>query len=86
VSTLYFVKTGEVDNTFAISSALLDDPNDLVHKATGWALRTAGGQGLLDFLDEHATTMPRTTLRYAIEKLPQDQREHYLGLKSHSPG
>ncbi|MDQ1581170.1 MAG: hypothetical protein QOD05_1945 [Microbacteriaceae bacterium] len=71
MSSLYFVKTGDVDDAFAISRALLDDPKDLVHKATGWALRAAGGQGLLDFLDEHAATMPRTTLRYAMRSFPR---------------
>lgn len=63
---------------------LLDNKEDLVHKATGWMLRSAGGvdrQRLLDFLDQHAATMPRTLLRYAIEHLDKDQQGHYMGLK-----
>ncbi len=55
-----------------------------IYKATGWMLRTAGGvdrKRLLSFLDKHAATMPRTLLRYSIEKFDKKQREHYLGLK-----
>jgi 3-methyladenine DNA glycosylase AlkD len=63
---------------------LLRDDQDLIHKATGWALRYAGQkdrQKLLRFLDKHAATMPRTALRYAIEHLDKNQRAHYLGMK-----
>ena len=60
---------------------LLGDKEDLIHKATGWMLREVGKQNLqvlLEFLDRHGTAMPRTTLRYAIERFPEDQRLNYL--------
>lgn len=84
VSTLYFIRKGDVDDAFKISELLLKDKEDLVHKGTGWALRYAGDkdrQRLLSFLDKHAAKMPRVALRYAIEKLDKKQREHYLGMK-----
>jgi 3-methyladenine DNA glycosylase AlkD len=84
VSTLYFIKMGEVDDAFKIAEMLLDDERDLVHKATGWALREAGKQDrqrMLTFLDQYAATMPRVTLRYAIEPFDKEERDHYLGMK-----
>ena len=84
VSTGYFIRQGDLDDTFKIAELLLDDDQDLIHKATGWMLRAAGGvdrQKLLEFLDEHAATMPRATLRYAIEHLDKKQRDHYLNMK-----
>jgi 3-methyladenine DNA glycosylase AlkD len=82
VSTLYFIRfKSEVDDTFRIAEILLDDEEDLIHKATGWGLRSAGGPGLIAFLDRHAATMPRVALRYAIEHLDKDQRDHYLSMK-----
>jgi 3-methyladenine DNA glycosylase AlkD len=85
VSTLYFARfNGEVDDTFRIAEILLDDKEDLIHKATGWGLRVVGGSGLLEFLDRHAATMPRTALRYAIEHLDKAQRDHYMGMKKRS--
>lgn len=84
VSTLYFIGKGEVADTFKIAEILLKDDQDLIHKATGWALRYAGQKDrprLLGFLDRHAATLPRTLLRYAIEHLDKKQRAHYLGLK-----
>jgi 3-methyladenine DNA glycosylase AlkD len=62
----------------------LGEKEDLVHKATGWMLRFAGDNDrprLLKFLDQYAATMPRVALRYSIEQLDKQQREHYLGLK-----
>lgn len=85
VSTLYFTGRGDTQDAFAIAELLLEDPEPLIHKATGWALRTAGGPGLLEFLDRHAATMPRAALRYAVEKLEQDRRSYYLGLKKTRP-
>lgn len=84
VSTLYFIREGDVADAFKIAELLLKDQQDLIHKATGWALRFAGDKDrkqLLGFLDKHAATMPRTALRYTIEKLDKKQRAHYLSLK-----
>jgi hypothetical protein len=84
VSTLYFIGKGDVDDAFRIAKILIKDDQDLVHKGMGWALRYAGQKDrkkLLSFLDEHAATMPRTALRYAIERLDKKQRNHYLGMK-----
>jgi 3-methyladenine DNA glycosylase AlkD len=89
IGTAHFIKQGDVDDTFKIAKILLKDDQDLVHKATGWMLRAAGGadrQRLLDFLDQHAATMPRTLLRYAIEHLDKDQRDHYLSMKKDQRG
>lgn len=85
VSTLYFIGQGEVADTFKIAEILLKDEQDLIHKATGWALRYAGQKDrpqLITFLDKHAAAMPRTLLRYALEHLDKKQRAHYLGLKT----
>lgn len=84
VSTYYFVRQGDVADTYKIAEMLLNDKHDLMHKATGGWLREAGKKDpkkLLSFLDKQAATMPRTALRYAIEKLDKKQRDHYLGLK-----
>jgi 3-methyladenine DNA glycosylase AlkD len=84
VSTSYFIKQGDVADTFEIAELLLDDEEDLIHKATGGWLREAGKRDrrrLLSFLDRHAPTMPRTALRYATEHLDREQRTHYLSMK-----
>lgn len=84
VSTYYFIRQGEVADTFAIGELLLHDDHDLIHKAVGGWLREAGKKDrhqLLSFLDRHAATMPRVALRYAIEHLDQAQRKHYLDIK-----
>ena len=84
VSTGYFIRQGDIDDTFKIAEILLKDDQDLIHKATGWMLRAAGGtdrQKLLSFLDKYAASMPRTALRYAIEHLDKEQKDHYMGLK-----
>jgi 3-methyladenine DNA glycosylase AlkD len=84
VSTYYFVRQGDVADTFRIAEMLLQDDQDLIHKATGGWVREAGKkdrQRLLSFLDKHAATMPRTALRYAIEHLDRKQRDHYLNMK-----
>ncbi len=84
VSTSYFIRQGDVADTFEIAEMLLEDEHDLIHKATGGWFREAGRkdrQRLLSFLDEHAATMPRTMLRYAIEHLDKEQRDHYLNMK-----
>jgi 3-methyladenine DNA glycosylase AlkD len=84
VSTLYLIGEGDVDDAFKIAEVLLKDDQDLIHKATGWALRYAGDkdrQELLRFLDKYAASMPRTALRYAIEHFDKEQRTHYLSMK-----
>ena len=89
VSTGYFIRQGEVDDTFRIAELLAADNHDLVQKATGWMLREAGKrdrQRLLGFLDHHAASLPRILLRYAIEHLDQQQRTHYLGRKQATSG
>jgi 3-methyladenine DNA glycosylase AlkD len=84
VSTYYFIRQGEIDDTFQIAEILLHDKHDLIQKATGGWLREAGRrnrQKLLQFLDVHAASMPRTALRYAIEHLDKKQRDYYLNRK-----
>ena len=85
VSTGYFIRMGDVQDTFKIAELLIDDEHDLIHKATGWMLRAAGGvdrQKLVDFLDTYAASMPRVTLRYATEHFDKKQRDVYLQKKS----
>jgi len=81
VSTQTLIRAGEIEDTFAIARILLDDKHDLIHKAVGWMLREAGKQsapGLVKFLKEHYPQMPRTALRYAIERFPAEQRKEIL--------
>lgn len=85
VASGYFIRQGEVTDTFAIAELLVDDPHDAVHKATGWMLREAGKRdpaALARFLDRHAAAMPRIMLRYAIEHLDSAARARYLARKS----
>ena len=84
VSTWFFIRKGDVDDTFSIAEILINDQQDLIHKALGGWVREAGKKDhekLLQFLDKYGETMPRTALRYAIEHLNPTQRKHYLGLK-----
>ena len=84
ISTLNFIRAGELKDTFALAELLLQDDHDLIHKAIGWMLRCAGDVDraeLLRFLDKHAGVMPRTALRYALEHLPPKQRLHYMSAK-----
>lgn len=84
VSTMAFIRKGQLDDTFAIADILLDHPHDLIHKATGWLLREAGkrdGSALREFLATRYMNMPRTMLRYAIEKFPEQERQQYLKKK-----
>lgn len=81
VSTCYFIAKGDLADTFKISRMLLKDQHDLIHKASGWMLREAGKRDmekLEKFLLRHYKTMPRTMLRYAIEKFPEKKRQSYL--------
>ena len=84
VSTLYFIGKGDVEDAFKLAETLLHDKEDLIHKANGWALRFAGDKDrvqLLRFLDKHAASMPRVTLRYATEHFDKKERDRYLGMK-----
>lgn len=85
VSTFYFIRKGEIDDTFKIAEILINDNEDLIHKAVGGWLREAGKkdrQRLLSFLDKYAATMPRTALRYAIEHFEKKLRKHYMSMKN----
>jgi 3-methyladenine DNA glycosylase AlkD len=84
VSTGYFIRQGDVDDTFKIAEMLVNDGDDLIHKATGWMLRAAGDvdrQKLVDFLEKYAADMPRITIRYATEHFDKKQRDQYLRRK-----
>ena len=81
VSTMTFIRHGQLDDTFAIADILLHHPHDLIHKAVGWLLREAGKrdkQALINYLEPRFKDMPRTMLRYAIEKFPEEERQVYL--------
>jgi 3-methyladenine DNA glycosylase AlkD len=81
VATFHFIRRGELDETFRIADLLLQDSHDLIHKAVGWMLREAGkrdGPALREFLRDRYRTMPRTMLRYAIERFPEAERRRYL--------
>lgn len=77
VSTWYFIRQSDVEWTFKISKLLQNDPEDLIRKAVGWMLREAGKKDevrLISFLIDHAKQMPKTMLRYAMERLSKEQR------------
>ncbi|MCA9379633.1 DNA alkylation repair protein [Candidatus Dojkabacteria bacterium] len=81
IATSYFIDKNEFADTIKISEILLNHKHDLIHKAVGWMLREVGKRDLnvlLEFLNKYYTVMPRTMLRYSIEKFPQELRLHYL--------
>ena len=81
VATHYFIRQGEFADTLRIAKLLLGDKEDLIHKAVGWMLREVGKKDqptLEKFLRRHGNVMPRTTLRYAIERFPKELRLAYL--------
>lgn len=84
LSTFAFIRMGEFFPTIELAKILLKDQEDLIHKAVGWLLREVGKrdeQILINFLDQYTLQMPRTMLRYAIEKLPEKTRQFYLHKK-----
>jgi len=81
LATFQFIKNNQFDDSLKIAEMLLADKHDLIHKAVGWMLREIGKRNLkaeIKFLNNHYKKMPRTMLRYAIERLPEDLRRHYL--------
>lgn len=81
ILTFAFIRDGDFEPTYEIAELLLKDEHDLIHKAVGWMLREMGKRdpGLLRaFLREHSSKMPRTALRYSIEKLPERERKKWL--------
>lgn len=83
--TFALIREFELEPTFAIVEHLIDHEHDLIHKAAGWMLREAGKKDLRAlrvFLEKHAATMPRTMLRYAIEKMSKEERADWLSRKS----
>ncbi|MBP9702109.1 DNA alkylation repair protein [Candidatus Woesebacteria bacterium] len=85
MATFAFIRAGVFEDTLKLSKVLLHDPHDLIHKAVGWMLREMGKKDkmtLLNFLNEYASVMPRTMLRYAIEKLSESERQYYLKKES----
>lgn len=82
MSTFYFIMQGESRETLKLAKVLLRDEEDLIHKAVGWMLREVGKrvreEDLLKFLDQHAPKMPRTMLRYSLERLSPEKRKKYM--------
>lgn len=82
MATFHFIKNGESKEALRLAKNLLKDEEDLIHKASGWMLREIGKRvsekDLRLFLDKHARVMPRTMLRYALEKMPPKDRQHYM--------
>lgn len=83
VSTMQFLRHGQLDDTYAIADILMHHPHDLIHKAVGWLLREAGKRDearLIRYIEAQHATMPRTTLRYAIERLGQQEQSRLRNL------
>ena len=89
VATFHFIRNGESEDAIRIAGALVNDRHDLIHKAVGWMLREvekrASAEALEKFLQRHAATMPRTMLRYAIERLTPAQKEKWMGMAGQRP-
>jgi len=81
ILTFALIRAGDLEPTIIISEALLKDKEDLIHKAVGWMLREMGKKDVMllrGFLKQHSHEMPRTMLRYAIERLPESERKRWL--------
>jgi 3-methyladenine DNA glycosylase AlkD len=88
LATFHFIKRGEFGDTLRLAERLLGDPHDLMHKAAGWMLREAGKRDpavLRSFLARHAARMPRTMLRYAIERLAPAERARWMQQPRRTP-
>jgi len=84
VATFAFIRTGEFEDSLQLAAMLLNDSHDLIHKAVGWVLREVGKKdiaSLTTFLEAHAAAMPRTMLRYSLERLSPEQRRRFMGAK-----
>lgn len=90
IATFAPLRAGDAGPSLRVAELLVHDDHDLIHKAVGWVLRDVGAKvdaaALRAFLDRWAPEMPRTMLRYAIEKFPEDERQHYLKLPRRRPG
>jgi len=81
LSTFYFIENNDFEDTLKIAQILISDPHDLIHKAVGWMLREVGKRDMDSeerFLKKYCTAMPRTMLRYAVERFPESKRQAYL--------
>lgn len=89
VATWYCIRQGSAREALHIAERLVEDENDLIHKASGWMLREVGARvgraHLIGFLERHAATMPRTMLRYAIEHLPKPERAKWMSAAQRAP-
>jgi 3-methyladenine DNA glycosylase AlkD len=84
VATLYFIRNDEFDDTLRIARALMHDDHDLIHKAVGWMLREVGKRDqevLEQFLEQHAHELPRTALRYALERMTPAKKQYFMDAK-----
>jgi 3-methyladenine DNA glycosylase AlkD len=88
LATFHFIKQGDCTDALQVAEALMGDKHDLIHKAVGWMLREVekkcGHATLTTFLDRFAVTMPRTALRYALERFAPEERAHYMSMKQRS--
>lgn len=81
ITTFHFIRNGQFNDTFNIAKILLKNKHDLIHKAVGWMLREIGNRDFeaeLNFLKDHYREMPRTMLRYAIERFEEGLRQQFL--------